>query len=99
MLVPARFLFDPNGFDPGEGQGHLRTRLFILFEENPTRRLMAVVLRRVAGAYSLEVRTRVDSNAQVDTGFFPITIFISSKKPDLLTPSAFGSITTLSVPK
>jgi lamin tail-like protein len=69
----ARFLFDPNGFDPGEGQGHLRTRLFILFEENPTRRLMAVVLRRLAGAYSLEVRTRVDSNAQVDTGFFPIT--------------------------
>ena len=48
----ARFWFDPNGFDPGEAQLHLRTRIFIVFEEAPTRRVAAVVLRRQSGAYS-----------------------------------------------
>jgi hypothetical protein len=69
----ARFFFDPVDFDPGESQGHARTRIFIAFEQNPTRRLMAVVLRRVAGAYSLMVRARLDDNSQRDTLFFSIT--------------------------
>ena len=69
----ARFHFDPSGFDPGEAEGRLRTRVLIAFEENPTRRVMAVVLRRLGGAYSLMVRARQDDNSQVNTSFVPIT--------------------------
>ena len=67
----ARFYLDPNGFDPGEGQGHFRTRVFILFEDGP-RRLAAVVLKRQGGAYSLAARARLDDNAQADTPFVTI---------------------------
>ena len=69
----ARFRFDPNGFDPGELQLHLRTRLFILFEETPTRRLAALVLRRVLGTYAVMARARLDDDTQVNTPFFVIT--------------------------
>jgi hypothetical protein len=69
----ARFYFDPNGFDPGEALGHLRTRIFVAFEEGPTRRLMALVLRRRDGQYALMGRARRDDGAQADTGFFDIT--------------------------
>jgi hypothetical protein len=69
----ARFYFDPNGFDPGEAQAHRRTRIFIVFEEGPTRRLAAVVLRRLNGAFALMARARLDDNAQADTPFFPIS--------------------------
>jgi hypothetical protein len=69
----ARFYFDPNGFDPGEALDHRRLRLFVAFEENPTRRLAAVVLRRLNGAYALAGRARLDDDSQHDTGFFPIT--------------------------
>jgi len=69
----ARFYFDPNGFDPGELALHFRTRIFIGFEEGPTRRLFAVVLRRQAGVFALMGRARLDDNSQADTGFFTIT--------------------------
>jgi hypothetical protein len=69
----ARFYFDPNGFDPGEASGRFRTRLFILFEEAPTRRLAAIVLRRQGGAYSLRGRCRLDDNTQANTPFIPLT--------------------------
>jgi phosphoheptose isomerase len=69
----ARFYFDPNGFDPGESQVHLRTRIFIAFEEAPTRRLAAVVLRRQAGVYALMGRARLDDNSQENTGFVTIS--------------------------
>jgi len=69
----ARFYFHPGDFDPGEGQAHFRTRIFVAFEEAPTRRLMALVLRRQAGQYALMGRARRDDNSQADTGFFPIT--------------------------
>jgi len=69
----ARFWFDPHDFDTGEAQGHRRTRIFVAFEEAPTRRLAAVVLRRVGGAYAVEARTRLDDNSQADTPFFPIS--------------------------
>jgi hypothetical protein len=68
----ARFRFDPTGFDPGTAQGHLRTRVFLAFDESPTRRLFAIVLRLQAGVYSLMGRARLDDNSQADTGFFPI---------------------------
>ena len=69
----ARFYVDPNGFDPGETSGARRTRIFIVFAENPSRRLAAIVLRRVSGVYALMGRVRLDNGNQVDTGFFTIT--------------------------
>jgi uncharacterized protein YkwD len=69
----ARFYVHPNGFDPGEAQSHFRTRIFIAFEEAPTRRLAAVVLKRQGGVYSLMARARLDDNSQADTGFTTIT--------------------------
>jgi len=68
----ARFYVDPNGFDPGESTGARRTRIFIGFEAAPTRRLMAVVLRRVNGQYGIMGRARLDDNSQADTGFFDV---------------------------
>jgi hypothetical protein len=69
----ARFRLDPNGFDPGETAGKRRTRVLILFEQAPTRRLAAVVLRRLGGQYSLQARVRRDDDTQADTGFITIT--------------------------
>ena len=69
----ARFYFDPHDFDPGTAQNHLRTRLFIAFEEGPTRRLLAVVLRYRDGQYAVMGRARGDDNGQVNTPFVPIT--------------------------
>ena len=68
----ARFHFDTNGFDPGESQDRRRVRLFIAFEENPTRRLAAIVLRRLDGQFSLMGRARRDDDTQHNSGFFPI---------------------------
>src|SRR6185503_136081 len=49
----ASFWLDPTGFDPGEPTTR-RTRVFILLEQNvSTRRLGAVVLRRVNGQYGI----------------------------------------------
>jgi subtilisin-like proprotein convertase family protein len=69
----ARFYFDPNGFDPGEAQAHLRTRILLVFEDAPIRRLGAVVLRRQGGQYAIRARAREDDNSQVDSPFIPIT--------------------------
>jgi hypothetical protein len=70
----ARFYLDPNTFDPGEAQAHLRTRVFIGLQQVPeTRRLFAIVLRRQGGQYAIMGRSRVDGGAQADTGFFNIT--------------------------
>jgi hypothetical protein len=70
----AHFWFNPVNFDPGEAQGHLRSRVFIGFQgdANP-RRIFAIVLRRQSGAYSMMMRTRQDDNTQNDSGFFPIS--------------------------
>jgi hypothetical protein len=69
----ARFYFDPNGFDPGEAQLHLRTRIFLAFSEAPTRRVAAIVLRRRDGEFSIRGRARLDDNTQAETPFIPIT--------------------------
>jgi hypothetical protein len=68
----ARFTVDARGFDPGEAQARFRTRLFIAFEEGPSRRLAALVLRRQGGAYSLMGRTRLDDGSQANTPFVPL---------------------------
>lgn len=69
----ARFHFDTNGFDPGEAAGARRVRLFVAFDAAPARRLAAIVLRRVGGAYEVMGRARLDDNTQHDTGFFPVS--------------------------
>jgi hypothetical protein len=68
----ARFYFDPNGFDPGEEEGHFRLRLLVGFEEDPIRRVFAVVLRRIGGQYALMGRARLDDDSQAQTVFVPI---------------------------
>ena len=67
----ARFYFDPNGFDPGEAQSHFRVRIFIAFDPSGLR-VITLVLKRQAGAYSLEARVRRNDGTRADTGFFPI---------------------------
>jgi hypothetical protein len=68
----ARFYFDPSQFDPGEAAGTFRTRIFIVLQE-PSRRLVALVLKRQNGAYSVMARVRQDDGSLRDTGFLPIT--------------------------
>jgi hypothetical protein len=87
----ARFYIDPHDFNPGEGSGHLRSRVFIAFTEAPTRRVAAVVLKRSGGAYSLMVRARRDDNTQADTGFFSITDAPHSVEIDLVPASSGGA--------
>ena len=69
----ARFYLDPNAHDPGETLDQRRTRVFVLFEEGPNRRLAAVVLRRLTGQFALSGRVRLDDNSQANTPFFNIT--------------------------
>jgi hypothetical protein len=69
----ARFYVDTNGFDPGETGGAHRTRIFIAFEEAPTRRLAAIVLKRLGSVYSVMGRARLDDDSQADTGFFDVS--------------------------
>jgi cysteine-rich repeat protein len=68
----ARFYLDPTAFDPGEPV-HRRSRVLILLEDGPTRRVGAIVLRRQQGQYGIMGRARLDDGAQADTGFFDIT--------------------------
>ena len=68
----ARFYFDPNDFDPGEALLRFRTRILLVFEDAPARRLAGIVLRRIGGNYSLMGRARLDDNSQTNTPFFPI---------------------------
>jgi hypothetical protein len=87
----ARFTFDPSGFDPGQGELHFRTRIFIAFEADPNRRLAALVLRRQAGAYSLMARARVDDGAQADTPFVTIAAGPHAVEIDWRRASAPGA--------
>lgn len=68
----VRFYLDPDTFDPGEATGHLRVRVLIAFNAT-SQRLVTVVLRRIAGLYSVMCRVRRDDGTRMDTGFFPIT--------------------------
>jgi ELWxxDGT repeat protein len=69
----ARFLFDPNGFDPGEALGRHRTRILLAFSAEPQRRLLTLVLARNNGAYRIILRTRRDDGTTVDLPGVPIT--------------------------
>ena len=69
----ARFYFDTNGFDPGEALNKRRVMLFVAFEENPNRRLVTIVLRRLNGAYSVRGTVRLDDHTLAESPFVPIT--------------------------
>ena len=69
----ARFYVDPGDFDPGEAQQHRRTRTFLAFQESPTRRVAAIVLRRLGGVYAVMGRARLDDGSQADTPFHVLT--------------------------
>jgi hypothetical protein len=91
----ARFYFHPGDFDPGTTQAHFRTRIFIAFEEGPVRRLLALVLRRLNGQYSLMGRARLDDDAQANTGFFPIATsphFVECRWVRASTPTAGNGV-------
>jgi hypothetical protein len=88
----ARFYLDPNGFDPGESQLHRRTRTFIAFSESPSRRVAAVVLRRLSGVYAVMGRARRDDNSQANTGFVTITDAPHAIEIELLRASSPGAL-------
>jgi hypothetical protein len=88
----ARFHLDPNGFDPGESANHRRTRTLIAFSEGPNRRVAAVVLRRLGGAYSLMARSRLDDNTQVNTAFFPVSDGPHAVEIDLVAAAGPASL-------
>jgi hypothetical protein len=67
-----RFYVNPYNFDPGEAQNHRRARVFLAFDE-PSRRVMAIVLRRIGGTYAVSVRVRRDDDTQVDTSFYTLS--------------------------
>jgi cysteine-rich repeat protein len=70
----ARFYFDPNGFDPGEGNSRFRVRVLLALDQTPgTRRLIAIVLRRLGGQYSLRARVSRDDGTRANTSFFNIS--------------------------
>ncbi len=69
----ARFLFDPNGFDPGLGNGNQRVRLAIAFQESPQARVVTIVMRRLGAQYSVMARVREDDGTTSDTAFFNVT--------------------------
>ena len=87
----ARFRFDPNGFDPGEAAAHLRTRLFIAFQEAPSQRLATVVLRRMGGQYALSVRVRRDDGTRASTPFVNVTDAPHTVEIDWRRSSAAGA--------
>jgi hypothetical protein len=69
----ARFYLDPNGFDPGQSANHFRTRILIALEENPLRRLITLVLRKLADQYSIQARIALDDGTRAETGFVDIS--------------------------
>jgi hypothetical protein len=69
----ARFYLEPHDFDPGEAQGHFRTRVFTALQESPSRRVFALVLRRQGGAYGLMGRVRRDDGSHAETGFLAVS--------------------------
>jgi hypothetical protein len=63
----VRFLFDPNGFDPGVANGKHRVRLFIALGGSPSVRVVTLVLRLVNGEYGLLARVRRDDGTRANT--------------------------------
>lgn len=69
----VQFYFDPNAFDPGEALAHRRIILFLGLSQEPFKRLVMVVLRRLDGAYAVRGRVRLDDDTLAETVFVPIS--------------------------
>ena len=68
----ARFLFDPNGFNPGGGGGNSTVRLLVAFQGTSTR-TVTVVLRRRQGQFSVQAQALLDGGGQSSTAFVNVT--------------------------
>jgi hypothetical protein len=86
-----RFYLNPYTFNPGEAQGHFRTRVFLGLDETPQRRVLALILRRQGGNYALAVRVRRDDNSQADTAFYPLSAGAHSIEIDFQRASGAGA--------
>ena len=85
-----RFYLHPYNFDPGEALNHRRARVFLAFDE-PSRRVMAVVLRRIGGVYAVSVRVRRDDDTQVDTSFYTLSAAAHTIEVDWQRATAPGA--------
>jgi ELWxxDGT repeat protein len=88
----ARFLFDPDDFDPGEAQNRHRTRILIALSEQPQRRILTLVLiRQGVGNYRILLRTRRDDGTSADLTVVPITNAPHALEVEWLRASAPGA--------
>jgi hypothetical protein len=87
----ARFYVDPTLFDPGTAQGHLRSRILLAFSSPESRRVAAIVLRKLNGQFSVMGRARLDDDRQADTGFFALAPGAHAIEFDLRAASAPGA--------
>jgi subtilisin-like proprotein convertase family protein len=86
----ARFLFDPNGFLPGPGNGNSMVNLFAAFQGTSTRAI-TIVLRRRQGQYSVQAQAILDGGTQVSTAFVNITDAPHAVEFDWQRASAAGA--------
>jgi hypothetical protein len=86
----ARFLFDPNGFLPGPGNGNTTVTLFAAFQGTSTR-AVAIILRRRQGQYAVQAQALLDSGTVVSTGFANITDAAHAVEFDWRRASAAGA--------
>jgi hypothetical protein len=86
----ARFLFDPNGFLPGPGNGNTTVTLLAAFQGTSTRTI-AVILRRRQGQYAVQAQAILDSGTVVSSGFASITDAAHAIEFDWRRASAAGA--------
>jgi subtilisin-like proprotein convertase family protein len=86
----ARFLFDPNGFLPGPGNGNTTVNLFAAFQGTSTR-VITIVLRRRQGQYAVQAQAILDGGTQVSTAFANITDAPHAVELDWRRASAAGA--------
>ncbi len=86
----ARFLFDPNGFLPGPGNGNSTVNLFAAFQGTSTR-VITIVLRRRQGQYSVQAQAILDGGTQVSTAFVNVTDAPHAVEFDWQRASAAGA--------
>ncbi len=68
----ARFLFDPNGFNPGGGGGNSTVRLLVGFQGTSTRTI-TIVLRHRQGQFSVQAQALLNGGGQGSTAFVNVT--------------------------
>jgi hypothetical protein len=69
----ARFLLDPNGFDPGEATQASPTAYVLAAYQGTSTRVVTLVLRRLGGQYSLQAQVRLDSSSSRNSSFVSLS--------------------------